>query len=45
MWTYRDVDLDALLPDGAFDDNKLSVRLDIFVGGERYTSMTLRIYR
>lgn len=45
MWTYRDVDLDALLPDGEFENNKLSVRLDIFVDGERYTSMALRIYR
>jgi hypothetical protein len=45
MWTYRDVDLDALLPDGDFDNNKLSVQLEIFVKGERYTTMPLRIYR
>lgn|GEM_PF-6147255 len=28
--TLHDLDLNALLPDGAFDNNKLLIRLDIF---------------
>jgi hypothetical protein len=45
MWTYRDVDLDALLPDGEFDNSKLLVRLEVFVDGVRHTSIPLRVYR
>lgn len=45
MWTYRDVDLEALLPDGEFDGNNLSVRLEVFVDGVFYTGIPLRVYR
>lgn len=45
LWTYRDVDLDALLPDGEFDNNKLLVRLEVFVDGALYVGIPLRVYR
>jgi len=45
MWTYRDVDLNALLPDGEFDNSKLLVRLEVFVDGQFYASIPLRVYR
>ena len=45
MWTYRDVDLNALLPDGEFDNDNLSVLLEVFVDEILYTTIPLRVYR